>query len=645
MKDSIENIIYYLLNLQKPATMKELAQVFSVSEKTIWNRLRSFEVEQLLEGKIQLVKERNVGVYLVGTEADLERLKTKIIRSFGEKDFTTEIRHNSILIELLLRNVNYTIKDFADKYFVSRKIIIKDLEAINHYIGNFEVTIQKVQNQGLKVVGDELLIRQLLEKTILQMSFHFKHGLRKDAVFDEGIKLVLEKFHLTEKLTQVIKIVDEIQKEILGFFADESKKEIIIQILVSRFSSSNHHIIAEIGDDLYSMDHHYKEFKEIFNRNYLDLNENDYLYIWRRCVNNRFSAVTSEQVVNEKIMQLSVSLLDGVIDTDKNSEFLIENLAFHLIRAIERSSMGIRINNPVLAHIKEQYGKFYSLMLVKVSNIEKAYNVTLNEDEIGFITLYICALYEKQMKDKYYKVLLVSNEDIGQTQLISMQLVKDIPNLLIQNNTNSLSLSTRELEECDLILSTTPLLLHPEHRKKFIRISNFINEKDIRNISDYLFNITNSQVYAEQTMKDYDVQFEIFHSDLSTREAILNEFSNKAAALGLCDADFAASVLKREYRASTSIGRGMAIPHGNSLSVRKNAVFIIKNKRKVSWGFDEVDTVILLVIHFSEGKKDGEFLGRLYNCMEKTDLIRNAAGEESLEKIKKYIFNGELNNG
>lgn len=218
MKDSIENIIYYLLNLQKPATMKELAQVFSVSEKTIWNRLRSFEVEQLLEGEIQLVKERNVGVYLVGTEADLERLKTKIIRSFGEKDFTTEIRHNSILIELLLRNVNYTIKDFADKYFVSRKIISKDLEAINHYIGNFEVTIQKVQNQGLKVVGDELLIRQLLEKTILQMSFHFKQGLRKDAVFDEGIKLVLEKFHLTEKLTQVIKIVDEIQKEILGFF-------------------------------------------------------------------------------------------------------------------------------------------------------------------------------------------------------------------------------------------------------------------------------------------------------------------------------------------------------------------------------------------------------------------------------------------
>lgn len=642
MKVSSEELIYYLIHQKQPVTNKQLATHFAVSEKTIWNRIHSFEMKEILKEKVKIVSTSNVGITLAGTEEELLALKERVNQLFGEKHHSDQLRQNLILIDLLLRDKSYTTKKLMYRYFVSRKVIAQDFQHISDYLNGSELLLEKKPNTGISISGDEIMIRQLLEKTILQISSYYKHDLRKNVVFDEGIKRVLEKVQLDRYLPQAIKIVDEIQRDLLGAFTDEGRKEIIVQLLISHFCSSQLKKQIEIDRELFGMNHHCEQFKQIFQRNYLPLEQNDYLYLWNRCINNRFST-TVDQSIDKSFIQMAKTLLKDTIGLAENEadESLIQNLAFHLTQAAKRSSIKIHINNPVLDQIKQKYGKFYSMVLTKISRIEKEYDMSLNADEIGFITLYICAIYEKQIRNKFYKVLLVSDEGIGQTQLISMQIMNRLPNLLIQYHSNSLHLEEKQLADCDLIISTTPILLKPDYLKKYVRVSNFINERDIEKISKHLLSKSQELLVDNKTTQK-EIVFNYFSSNLSSKEAILKEYLHQAVQLGYCQQPFINSVFEREKRASTSIGKGIAIPHGESQWITQPAIFFIKNQEKIFWGKDEVDIVLLLILAFDNQHENGQFLTRLYTCMEKTDLIRKVHNAQTLEEMKKYVLYGEL---
>ncbi len=88
-----------------------------------------------------------------------------------QKNYQHELRQNHILLDLLLGKEEYTIKGLMDRHLVSRNHIIQDLNDLQKYIEPLDLVIKKTQNSGVSILGDEILIRQLLEKTILQTSF------------------------------------------------------------------------------------------------------------------------------------------------------------------------------------------------------------------------------------------------------------------------------------------------------------------------------------------------------------------------------------------------------------------------------------------------------------------------------------------
>ena len=299
------------------------------------------------------------------------------------------------------------------------------------------------------------------------------------------------------------------------------------------------------------------------------------------------------------------------------------------------------MNNPVLNKIKQQYGKFYSMVLTNVTQFEKSYNISLNEDEIGFITIYICAIYEKNISNQYYKVLFVSDEGVGQTQLLSMQIMNHFHNLLIHDTCNSLMLNEHKLEDCDFIISTCSLLLKHEYMEKLIRISNFIGEDDIQQISEQILKVGSQKLQKKVKQEPYDaIDFKYFESHQRSREEIFTTYLSIAEQFGYCDQNYMQTVFEREQRASTSIGKRIAIPHGDDAHIMKPAVFIVRNDVPIDWGNEQVDIVLFLILKFTDIQQNKRFFMRLYSCIEKSELIRTIDGPEKLDVLKHYIMEG-----
>lgn len=642
LKKGTEDIIRLLLDFQKPITIKELAERLHMSEKTVWNRINAKNLDAMLGSDVILVRKTNVGMYLDGTKDALDSLRHKLNGAVQHPAFQEEYRRNNVMMQLLKADVPLPIQELSQTYLVSRKTMLQDLDCLQQQLHQYQLQLIRKQNAGVSITGDEISRRQLLERTILHQSVYYKDSHHKSIVFDEGVARVLQDIAFDVYLENAISLVKEIQKELVGKFTDEGSKEIILQILISSHRSGQGSYINRIHEDPCEMNLHFQEFIQLFERNHMLLHHNDYIYLWRRCINNRF-VKTDAKKVDDKYLILARELLSSVVDLQASEEidYLIKNLAFHICQAVKRSNIGIKVNNPVLNKIKQQYGKFYSMVLTNVTQFEKSYNISLNEDEIGFITIYICAIYEKNISNQYYKVLLVSDEGVGQTQLLSMQVMNHFHNLLIHDTCNSLMLNEHKLEDCDFIISTCSLLLKHEYMEKLIRISNFIGEDDIQHISEQILRVGSQRLQKKVKQEPYDaIDFKYFESHQRSREEIFTTYLSRAEQFGYCDHIYMQTVFEREQRASTSIGKRIAIPHGDDAHIMKPAVFIVRNDVPVDWGNEQVDIVLFLILKFTDIQQNKRFFMRLYSCIEKSELIRTIDGPEKLDILKHYIMEG-----
>lgn len=643
MKSYVEDIIRLLLMKEQALTIQEISTALHVSQKTVWNKINSKEMIDFLGNEVQLVKKMNVGIYLSASQSGLLNLKKKIdgFPLIETKD--DEYRRNRLLIELVKSNAAISIQDFAYLLNVTRKVILLDLDVIKDELTKYHLCIEKRQNVGVIIVGEELNLRQFLEYIILKQSVYYKSQHHKNTTFDEGVSAVLHCIGLGEFMDNAVAMVKRIEKEFVGQFTDEGNKEITIQILISHYRTKRGWKIGSINEDPFEMNNHFQVFKEMFERYHMPMDAYDYMYLWRRCITNRF-VTSKEQEVDEKFLQLARELLASVLDLQDNEElsYLIHNLAFHLHQAVKRSNIGIKVHNPILHKIKQKYGKFYTMVLTNVHRFEGLYHISLNEDEIGFITVYICAIYEKSKHNQYYSVLLVSDEGVGQRQLLTLQIMNNFHNLLIQDTSNSLNVTDEKLDACDFIISTCSTMIKPQFKEKFIRVSSILDNDDLDSITACI--LRTKGVNGSNTLGNSMVQsvaFKYFESNVNSREEICKTYLQMAEQFGYTDKAYMESVFEREKRASTSIGKGIAIPHGDDVHIIRPAVFVVRNAKPIIWGQEQVDIILFLILKFTSIHENKQFFIRLYECMEKSELIRNINDEVTLEELKNYILEGE----
>jgi transcriptional regulator with AAA-type ATPase domain/transcriptional regulatory protein LevR len=158
----------------------------------------------------------------------------------------------------------------------------------------------------------------------------------------------------------------------------------------------------------------------------LDLTIQEFFHsIYTRTEKNHDSIVN---LVGNEIVTTARSFLIACASTLENfSENIVSGLAIHLQNLKQRIEEGQKIINPRLAEIKKKHQTYFETALAHKDIIEEGLTVTLPEDEVGFLTLFLTTQTLSKQKKKV-KILVAAH---GQTTATSLA---DLANDLLEDS-------------------------------------------------------------------------------------------------------------------------------------------------------------------------------------------------------------------
>lgn len=497
MNKRLLDIAELLLSSSDYITVNTIAKELNVSNKTIRNDLVILD-EWLLEFNLSLDKKTGSGVIILGNED----IKLKVIRDINNKSnciyaYSPEDRKRYILSKLFIKNSKFRIRDICNELHVSRATVHKDLVVIQNFLQNFKVTLVRKTNNGVYLKGKEKDMR----KAIFELATSNKSYTElKEILFSSSdeckdtpsAKIFKELFNYDfEKLSQIILHTLQVEKSNLS---DEYYINFLINVAIcvkrvsinryinlseSFFRELLEHKIFEKSKALCS------NLSETFDVEFTDEEVCYILLHIEGLLKSMKKTITLEPLKSEGITEYSLSEAitthwGDILNLNlKDDSILIESLANHLKSVLHRINYGFTITNPILNDIKRTFP--YTYKAAKESNtvIRQLMNYEVNEDEIGYLTLYLISAIDRSKAP--LNTVLICHCSTGVSNLLIQKLSFEFNQIKIIESISLSSISFTNFDDVDLILTTAPVDF--EHHAELININALLSNQDISRLS------------------------------------------------------------------------------------------------------------------------------------------------------------------
>lgn len=485
-----EQILKKLIEENNPIKVKELSSLLSVSDRTIRYDLDHIDYE--LKGiKTSLKRTPKVGVYL----KDVEEL-TLLMREWDTKTYVPNLDKEDRLIYigliLLIKGKPFSSESLAELMFTSRSTIISDLKELGPYIKDgYNLELKAKKHYGYAIVGDEKHIRAYFTDIIKEL-LEFRRVGHKIHLLIPGIETVMDR-NVIMAIRKAIKLC---KTQVPFWLPYESYLMIVARLRV---------LLFRIETEDYSMNNHTiflnhnKEY-EIAKALALQLesllgltipeNEIDNIAHYLLYTNVKMSS-SHNHIVDPKLVDTvykMIKVLQNYVSLSHDSIQAIKNeLISHIELTLEKIQFGIPNINHLVDDIKKNYFEEFNIAKIILGEFEKSYNVKTNDDEAGFITMYILKNMELSVVKKTKNILVVCCSGKGASKFLATRIRNNIPNIKIQDIVSVFEVEEQDYdtEYLDLIISTVDI----KHTlKPVIVVSPLITNQELGKISKALFN-------------------------------------------------------------------------------------------------------------------------------------------------------------
>jgi activator of the mannose operon (transcriptional antiterminator) len=642
--ERIIKITDLIINSKLPLTVDTIANILKISNKTVRNDL--YKIEDFVKSaRLVLCKKPGVGITIEGTE----ECKINLINSLKDstsyiEPYSPEDRKNHILKTLFLNKSSITIKELADSLYVSRVTIQKHLEEVENWLDNFHLKLLRKTNYGIEVTGDEENWRNAIASLIAQSKGNeeLRSLLCEDyegRIDYRSILKLKELINLDYKSLE--KIVTAAENKLKFKFSDEAFISLVMHIAISikRLNAGKDiKLSEEILISLRNMEEYsvaYDMSKEIGDVFKVIMPEPEIGYILLHILGTKMFENKNKgielNIENVKGTELASIMANEIIEIAqrvlsinfKNDNVLRNGLILHLRPTINRLKYGLTLRNPILKEIKENYPEIYGAAWMTSVVFEKYLGVKIQEEELGYICLHLGASVERNKNP--LKTIVVCASGIGTSQLIAIRLEKSFKQLEIVDVISTLELKQLNYDEIDIIISTIPI----EVKKPLLIISPLLKQNDIKKI-EYFINNTIEAMNNKEIVEEELVHINV---DSTDKENAIKEICSELFKKGYITQEYLPSTLRRESIASTAIGKGIAIPHGDTPYVNKSCIAARTYKNSIAWGEEAVDVVIMICLSEKDIQKSKSIFRSLYNLLD---------SDEFIDKIRTSKDKGEI---
>lgn len=649
MTNRLPSIVKILLNSRVPVTVDFIAKELGVSNKTIRNDLKTLE-DYLQKRGLSLKKRPGIGVSIEGSEKGKAALNNEVTAGAAlPKSHTPESRKLFILKCLLLSKGSITIKQLSELMYVSKVTIQKDLNDVEEWLQRFNLSLLKKTNYGIEVVGDEENVRNAMANLIAmtENEDNLKELLYNEATFRIDYRTI-------EKLRELIdldyvsieKIITHAEEK-LGFrFSDEAYSSLLIHLAIAIDRVRKNKDIQLSNDVLNDLKQKrdYPVAREIasmteraFN---IKLPESEVGYILLHILGAKMQQGKSLEVdlssYDERNEDIAMTMAKEIVEIAQRSlamdfssdKLLLNGLILHLQPTINRLKYGLSLRNPILNEIKSNYPEIFGVAWMTSVVFEKYLGKNIGEEEIGYIALHIGAAVERAKKP--LRTLVVCTSGIGTSQLLAARLEKSFKQLEIVDVISSIALTERPLDDIDIIISTVPV----ECSKPVITINPILSSIDIKMLENFI----ETMCKKNYSRLRHTLPVEVLECQrpYKNKEEVITSMYNSLYASGYVKKGYLEDMLQREKIGPTTIGNGVAMPHGSPELVNKSILAVTTLQDPVSWEDDKVDIVFMVCIAKDDVDKARTIFKGLYEIIDSSqtlNLLRKAKNRDEIIRI------------
>jgi len=627
---------------------------------------------------LEIIRKTNLGVNL---NID-EKSRTKLINILKEdnsagdriENFSSKYRQVYIIKTLFEDKFSYTIQMFAHELYCSKGTIVNELIHVQRWLEDHNLTLRKRQNLGLRIEGDEKNLRLALKDFINEIQ-----GQEEAENFDENIDELDYRIDVINyikvrsmfpklDLFYIQHSIQEAEKRLGFYFTDEAFLNLITHIAITIERLKDNKVVEEknIHTNSLTEEREYNiakwlvgKFSKKFNVNFP---QEEISYISIHMLGAKIQEgydIKENNVIIENqddkyveiakdIITLSTEILNVDLAKDQG---LLTRLVLHLRPTIMRMKYGLRLTNPILERIKQEYTSLFGAAWACSSIFENKLGIAINEDEVGYLALHL-ALSVDNIKLNI-KTIVVCSSGLGTSQLVASKIVKRFNNLEVTHILPYNLLNKKLIYEADLIVTTIKNVGHVE---KAVYISTLVNDKDIENIENFIKRIKKSQInnisslnhteedsnlQVKETQSIFDKELCFFDKNATDFIDTITYYGKLLEEKGYVKPGFYKDILNREKLGSTFIGKGIAIPHARDLFVNESKICVVKFENPIIWQNNELEFIFILCLKFKDIKTTKKFFRYFYSILENEDMISKLKNVKSVDDLSN-IFNMEI---
>ena len=467
--DRQKKIIKEIHNSNTFITGKSLSLILNVSLRTIQSEVSA------INKVLHLILSTNRGYKI-----DDNLYKTMDFTAI-EKEQNLE---HIIVKKVFFHNPHYNIDDLAEVLYISATTLEKYFKKINDTLSDFDLKIVRTNNTVF-VSGNELNKRKYLNKIIfdeINPAFNSIDNLNN---YFEGIDV--------DKIKIII--LNSINK--YHYYVDNAYyNNIIVNITIALYRMRTDHYVSEplrnISDKAETVES--KIATEICTQYSahcnIDPSEDDIFYISSllegiiKPISNDAQSVSQDILTSDFIEEIREILLNVFSSymLEINFDEYLYSFALHIHGLIKRANSIQSSGNDFLNNIKKNCPFIYDVSVSIAQKLNKKYNISIADSEIGYISIHIGYLIESSNSDSdKVSVLLLCHDYHHINSNIEKKLLDNYQNFITLKLFTTDNRSALINAYSDLIVTTKPLNLIG---KEVIVVSPFFTMMDQINVDN-----------------------------------------------------------------------------------------------------------------------------------------------------------------
>lgn len=493
----VVRIIRWLLDQTRPRSTAALAADLGLSQRVVRYRLGA--VESYLRGTgLSLVRQRGSGLWIEGPAEAVAELRERLgSLAAAPRVYAREEREHVMLASLLwAAPAPSSLDTLQEQLEVSKASARRDLKRTEPWLERRGLLLARQPGVGISVVGNEITIRKALVQLVVEATPEDVLGELCTTPFEQASLVRVRvpagmRDHLASiPLETAARVVSE--SGLTGML-DEGNSELVLCVYLAVAAArlrEGKAITLDTGQHRSLVDHPLSasaaRVAEVFETGFgLDLPApevagiTEYLLGLVALGADAHGKSDHEDLV-EQLTSVAAELLDPALGTDLE---LRRSLSQHLGRLAVRLRYGLPVFNPLLGEVAERYADVHAVAQNLGEVISAYFDAQLEEDEVGYITMYLSGAMERSRLFPGRRVLVVCPSGMATAWVLVSRIQAEFPQFDVVQVLSRRSYQTLGDHGADLVISTVDIA---ENGVPVVVVNPLLTPADIRRLSAHV---------------------------------------------------------------------------------------------------------------------------------------------------------------